>query len=245
MYLLFVDESGEPGGRSFTLGGAAIRMDDWHVVHERWEALRTASSWPPDREIKWHRIKIGDVPPAMADALFDMLAGAPMTCFAVVIKPLAARKASPEHFGSDEDVYAEALTYLAERYQRFLARADAYGSIVLDSRNTELDERLRRFFEALRRDGTPYLGLERIVDALLLGPSHHSLGLQVADLVAGVARGQDEGQGDASRWFKALRPRFATHPDTGALEGVGLVRYPRRVRAEPPPRVKLFTTRPR
>ena len=42
---------------------------------------------------------------------------------------------------------------------------------------------MRRFFERLQREGTPYQQLDRIVDALFLGPSHYSVGLQAADLV--------------------------------------------------------------
>jgi len=84
--------------------------------------------------------------------------------------------------------------WLAERYQRFLARNDAYGTVVLDSRMEDQDARLRRFFERLQRDGTPYVSLGRIVDSLLLGPSHHSIGLQAADLIV-----------DA-RWPRSARP---------------------------------------
>ncbi len=58
--------------------------------------------------------------------------------------------------------------------------------IILDSRRREVDDRMRRFFDRLQREGTPFAELDRIVDSLLLGPSHFSLGLQVADLVVGA-----------------------------------------------------------
>ena len=83
----------------------------------------------------------------------------------------------------DEDTYATALTFLAERFQRFLADRDSHGIMVIDSRRPEVDDRMRRFFERLQREGTPYQRLDRIVDALFLGPSHYSIGLQAADLV--------------------------------------------------------------
>lgn len=241
VYLLFVDESGKPDERVFGVGGVAVRADEWHVLRERWQAALNAYAWPADREVKWHATRTGEVPPALADAVFDALAQAPITCFAVLIRPLAARQRRPDLFATDNDVYANALMYLAERYQRFLARHDAYGVIVLDSRREELDQRLRRFFEQLQRNGTPYVSLERIVDALLLGPSHHSLGLQAADLVIASTLAAQRSLGDASRWHKQLLPRFARHPDTGELEGVGLVTYPRKARGEEPPPAKLFT----
>lgn len=62
--------------------------------------------------------------------------------------------------------------FAAERFQRFLNEEDSYGAIVLDSRRREVDDRMRRFFERMQDEGTPFTGLERIVDSLLLGPSH-------------------------------------------------------------------------
>jgi len=79
---------------------------------------------------------------------------------------------------------------------------------------------------------TPYVSLGRIVDSLLLGPSHHSIGLQAADLIVGCTLASQRAPGDASRWHKQLLPRFARHPDTGLVEGVGLVTYPRRQRGK-------------
>jgi hypothetical protein len=134
MYLLFVDESGRPDERMFAVGGIAVRADEWHLLHVRWRAALEAHGWPVDRELKWHGTRTGEVPPALANAVFDALAGAPITCFAVLLRPLAARQRRPDLFATDDDVCANALRFLGERYQRFLARHDAYGVIVLDSR---------------------------------------------------------------------------------------------------------------
>jgi len=241
MYLLFVDESGKPDERAFAVGGVAVRADEWGLLRDSWLAALAAHAWPPDKELKWHGTRTGEVPPALADDVFAAIADSPITCFAVILKPLAAKQRRPDLFGSPEDVYAQGLMWLAERYQRFLSRQDAYGAIVLDSRAPELDNRMRRFFEALQRDGTPYARLDRIVDSLLLGPSHHSIGLQTADLVIASALAGRHVLGDASRWHKQLLPRFARHPDTGALDGVGIVEYPRKAKGEDPPPAKLFT----
>jgi len=217
VYLLFVDESGRPDERAFAVGGIAVRADEWALLRDLWFAALDSAGWPRDLEAKWHGIRTGTVPPALADALFAALAQAPVVCFVVVLKPLAAKQRRPDLFATPEDVYANALMWLAERYQRFLARNDAYGSVVLDSRMEDQDARLRRFFERLQRDGTPYVSLGRIVDSLLLGPSHHSIGLQAADLIVGCTLAAQRAPGDASRWHKQLLPRFARHPDTGSL----------------------------
>jgi hypothetical protein len=79
------------------------------------------------------------------------------------------------------------------------------------------------------------------VDALFLGPSHYSVGLQAADLVVASTLAASGGQlGDASRWHKQLLARFARHPATGKVEGVGLKVYPSRLGGVEPA-AKLFT----
>jgi hypothetical protein len=97
---------------------------------------------------------------------------------------------------------------------------------VIDSRFREDDRRLRRFFADLTEEGTPYMKLGRIVEGLFLGPSHYSIGLQCADLVVAATVGAERGIGQASGYVKMLLPRFASHPATGELEGVGLKRFP-------------------
>ena len=79
-------------------------------------------------------------------------------------------------------------------------------------------------------------------EALFLGPSHYSIGLQAADLVVASTLASSGGQlGDASRWYKQLQPRFARHPATGQLDGVGFKVFPGRIKGAEEPASKLFT----
>src|SRR4051794_20474206 len=126
MHILFLDESGLPSDRTFAVGGVAVAADQWAQLRARWTAVLDAYRWPADREAKWHGIRTGAVPPAMADDLFAALADAPITCFVVVLRPLAGRKQRDDLFATDEDTYATALTFLAERFQRFLADRDSH-----------------------------------------------------------------------------------------------------------------------
>ncbi len=240
MHLLFLDESGKPDARVFAVGGFAVRADEWQVLRDRWQSALEKHGWPLDREIKWHGIRKGEVPPALGDDLLEAIASAPITCFVIVLKPREGLKQSPELFASDDDTYATALTFVTERFQRFLSHEDSYGAIVLDSRRPEMDDRLRRFFERLQQEGTPYLRLERIVDSLLLGPSHYSIGLQTADLVVATTSGARAGGGEAAGWHRRLEPCFARHPDTGSVDGVGLKVYPPDGNAKEEPPRKLF-----
>jgi hypothetical protein len=143
-------------------------------------------------------------------------------------------------FETDEDTYATALTFVAERFQRLLEDRDSYGVVVLDSRKREVDDRMRRFFERIQREGTAYRELNRIIDSLLLGPSHYSLGLQVADLVVATTLKAQRAPGDATRWLRQLEPRFARHPVSGEIDGVGLKIYPPPAKGEEEAPRKLF-----
>ncbi len=231
VYLLFLDESGrlDQGGQ-FALGGIAVRDSEWRALRELWQETLSAAAWPLDREVKWHGIRKGEVPPALADAVYAALARAPLTAYVAVMDLDRGPGAFPpdEHafFRSPEDVYATALMFLAERFQHLLSEEDERGIIVVDSRFREEDTRLRRFFGDLQEAGTPYMKLDRIVEGLFLGPSHYSIGLQCADLVVAATAAAERGVGLGGGCFKRLKPRFATHPATGSIDGVGLKRFP-------------------
>ena len=101
--------------------------------------------------------------------------------------------------------------------------------MVVDSRFREDDQRLRRFFADLTRDGTPYMQLPRIIEGLFLAPSQYSIGLQCADLIVAMTANAERGPGQGRGYLKKLLPRFARHPATGDLDGVGLKRFPEQV----------------
>jgi hypothetical protein len=240
VHLLFLDESGrlEQDGL-FGLGGIAVRDSDWHRLRDLWQETLRSNDWPLDLELKWHGIRSGKVPPVLADAVIAALANAPFTAYVVLLDLPRGRELFPEYFGTLEDCYATALMLLAERFHHLLAAEDDLGLIVVDSRFREDDSRLRRFFSDLTESGTPFMKLDRIVEGLFLGPSHHSIGLQCADLVAAITTSAERGGGQARGYLKTLLPRFATHPATGSLDGVGIKRFPDTVAPERQ-RTKLF-----
>jgi hypothetical protein len=70
VHLLFLDESGQLSERRFfALGGVALRDHEWHHVRDLWQETLAEHAWPLGREIKWHGIRTGEVPPTLADAV--------------------------------------------------------------------------------------------------------------------------------------------------------------------------------
>jgi hypothetical protein len=240
VHLLFLDESGQLSERRFfALGGVALRDVDWHSLRDAWQETLASHGWPIDREVKWHGIRTGEVPPALADAVVEALAHAPLACYVALLDIELGLEAAPGFFASEEETYATGIMFLAERFQHLLAAEHDVGLIVIDSRFREEDTRLRRFFSDLTKDGTPYSRLDRIVEGLFLGPSHYSIGLQCADLVCSITAAAERGNGQARGYLRGLLPRSAVHPATGEVEGVGLKRFPERVR-RPREETKLF-----
>jgi hypothetical protein len=224
--LLFLDESGTPESACFAVGGVVVQADEWKEIREKWDSCLEQANWPWDKELKWSGVKSGEVPPAVADQVYECIQTLPITCFVTVLWPKRGAQSDPHLFETPEDTYATALTFLAERFQLNLRHHDSFGVIILDSRRRELDDRMRRFFLRIQREGTPFAELDRIVDGLLLGPSHFSLGLQLADLIVGPTREAQFGMGEGSGRFKDLEPLFAHHPKTQELLGVGLKVFP-------------------
>ncbi|MEJ7783753.1 MAG: hypothetical protein WKF96_03045 [Solirubrobacteraceae bacterium] len=101
MHLLFLDESGKPDDKTFAVGGVCVEAGDWNVLRQRWQGALAEHSWPDDREVKWHGTRIGEVPPDLADDVFEALAGAPISCYVVLLRPLAGKTSHPGFFVND------------------------------------------------------------------------------------------------------------------------------------------------
>jgi hypothetical protein len=227
-----LDEAGTPAEREFVLGGVAVDASRWHQLRSRWGAVAGAHGRPAEAEVKWANLKRTG---RLANDLADVLVDCAVTAFVVELRTREGRDEAQSLFASPDDIYATALMFIAERFQRFLVHRDDYGAIILDTREGTQDERLRRFFRRLADNGTPYTRLERIVDPILLSPSHHTLGIQAADLVvgsslsvsrAGTRRMSPKRAAIAREVHERLLPCFARHPHTGVVDGVGIKRFP-------------------
>ncbi len=65
---------------------------------------------------------------------------------------------------------------------------------------------------------------ENLVESLFFLPSNLSVGVQLADMVAGAVWRKYEKNDD--RWYKALEPSIRKAPG-GGVEGYGIIRFPK------------------
>jgi len=99
------------------------------------------------------------------------------------------------------------------------------GLIICDHRNNHQDERLRALHQRLvNSEGIFTSNYANLIEGLFLAPSHYSVGIQFADLVAGAVYRKFDAEDE--RFYALIEPLVRKSP-TGNAEGYGLVRLPK------------------
>lgn len=136
-----------------------------------------------------------------------------------------------------DDIYELTYKGVTERFQYFLqditkeVGSHQFGMIIADHRMHVDDERLRRHHHSLTEKKGPTSSFySNIIETIQFAPSHFSVGLQLADMVAGAV----------GRYFQHRDPRFVRQilsafrsSNTGEIAGFGLVKMPKQGFVEP------------
>lgn len=130
-----------------------------------------------------------------------------------------------------DDLYEYTYKPVSERFQyhlqdltRQVGRPEL-GIVVSDHRGQQGDKRFRAHQEALRCAGDFISKYQNLVESLFFVPSDLSVGIQLADMVAGaIWRNYEVGD---KRWFEMLKPSIRCSPD-GNIDGFGIVKFPKR-----------------
>lgn len=243
MHILFVDESGtvpppeKTNTRHFVLGGVVISDDVWWKAKNDLDSVKRR--YGVRGEIKWRYFTPNNTKPENTLAHLDgenrnLLR---QEIFAIINKYKSIRlMASIAHvtaayrqryIRNKDDLYTYAFKLLAERFQYFLqdlgreAGIRVHGLIVCDHRNTREDRHLRNYHYRMISADSPFTSkFTNLIEGLFLAPSHHSVGIQFADIVAGALFRH------FGSFLNALRPSFRSAPD-GRLDGYGIARLPK------------------
>jgi hypothetical protein len=129
------------------------------------------------------------------------------------------------------DIYFRTYKVLTERFQYLLqdigktSGRQTLGIIVADHRGTGDDDKMRKQHQKLVDQNLMYVSTySNLVEGLFLAPSHMSVGIQFADMVAGAIWRKFEA--DDPRWYDAIKPSFRMSP-TQVIDGYGIARFPK------------------
>jgi hypothetical protein len=247
MYILFVDESGTPPARPlgadryFVLGGVIIPVGEWRTVRDRLQGVKTRHHVMG--ELKWRYFAPNN------DDDENPLKGRPFAerdrirteCLNIItgiksIKVIAAIASSEAIYEmpsvtTADDVYAFTYKVLSERFQYFLqdmsrlTGSQQCGIVVADHRGADGDHALRALHHRLLAGPGMYTSrYNSFIETLFFAPSHMSVGIQLADMVAGAvwrkyARNED-------RCYKLIEDAVRKGP-TGRVDGYGIVKVPK------------------
>ena len=248
MHILFVDESGTPPEYSkaanqpfFVLGGIVIPEDIWHKMALDLRQLK--AKFKVTGEIKWRNFAPaeGKKPHALSHLtssqkedlrtqLYQLIGKYKSVRLICVVTNTVLAYQQP-YINSANDIYWYSYKQLTERFQYYLQDLErtvgqrVNGIVVCDHRGPKDDERLRELHHRLLNgeNGTTST-YKNMVEGLFIAPSHLSVGIQFADMVAGAVFRAHKGKDQ--RYYDQIKGSFRRSSD-GKLKGYGLVWFPK------------------
>ena len=250
MYLCFIDESGSPPkpgqqGRPpyFVIAGVIIHEDQWQSISEELKALKAKAEFNVQGEIKWRYFgpansdalsSVRHLDQAARDAFRKSFYGIITKRKAVKIMACVASVAAAyeqPYVNSQEDLYQFTYKTISERFQYFLQDMERtvgskqLGIMIADHRGKSQDDALRykhhRFIDA---NAPVFSNYANYVETVFLTPSHHSVGIQLADMVAGAIGRRFNS--DDNLFYNQIEPSIRRSP-AGKVDGYGVFKFPK------------------
>lgn len=247
MLLCFVDESGSPPSadratyrRYFVIAGLIMHESQWHGVAEEVRQLRR--KFEVTGEIKWRYFgqentdkdnSVAHLDQATRDTFREGLFEIITKRKSIRIVACAADALMAYQTGyveTPEDLYHYTYKPVSERFQYHLQDLSRsvgdkqLGIVIADPRGKKQDESLRKEHHRLVDEQSPFVSqYENYIETIFLTPSHLSVGIQLADMVAGaIGRALNSKE---SRFARLIKPSFRVRPN-GKIDGYGFVRFP-------------------
>lgn len=253
MYLLFMDESGTPpkpekaAGRYLVIGSVVVPEGAWHAIAKSYRSLK--KEYDVSGELKWkywgrHNIEKGnelsklseDDRNELRDKIISLIVSRKAIKIISCVTSVEAVYDRPS-ITDQNDIYHLTYKGVTERFQYYLQDASRvtgqsqYGMIISDHRMANDDKKLRARHHRLMDGKEEFTSnYPNIVETIFFSPSEASIGLQLADMVAGaINRAYEHGD---NRFARMLKPAFRASP-TGEIVGYGLVKMPKGTFREP------------
>ncbi len=249
MQMMFVDESGtspKPDKVTqnpyFVLGACVIPENYWHRVKADLEVIK--HKFFVIGEVKWRYFappKSGASTHSFSHMNAQEKESFRSDLYAIIKKYTSIRVLSVivdtakaytlSYINNDDDIYWYAYKQLTERFQYYLqdisktSGQKINGIIVCDHRGPKDDRRLQELHARLMLENhNAHSEYHNLIEGLFVAPSHLSVGIQFADMVAGAVLRKVK-NGD-ERFYDQVVGSFRKSP-TGSINGYGLVRFPK------------------
>jgi hypothetical protein len=248
MHLCFIDESGTPPKPNaknalpyLVIEGVIMHENQWHGMAS--EVRQVCAKYRVTGEIKWRYFgaqnddksnSVAHLDQAARDAFrrdyFSILTKRKSVRVVACVASTAAAYAT-KYVKDADDLYHFTYKPVSERFQYHLQDLSRsvgdkqLGIVVADHRGRRQDDDFRAdHLDLVQEERTFVSKYENFVECVFLTPSHMSVGVQTADMVAG-AIGRNFNSRDPT-FFDAIYPSFRTSAQ-GKIDGFGLVKFPK------------------
>lgn len=249
MQLLFLDESGtippinKISFKNFVIGGVIISENHWNDIHKNLKILKHKYKIPLESEIKWRYFSPTNQQEengirhldqkqkhSLRDELYELITNYKSTKIISVVTNIQEAYKLP-YINNQEDLYWYSYKQVVERFQYHLqdlskeAGLNINGVVIIDNRLPCDDNKLRDLHSKTLLDSKyNYSTFNNLIEGLFIAPSHHSIGVQFADIITGAIFRKYEKNDDKcfSKIKKSIRNR------NGVIEGYGIVKFPKK-----------------
>ena len=247
MFIVFLDESGQPGGfdfeknklvgntsKYFTIAGFMIDADKIIEVEKKVKDIKIKYGLNPHHEIKWHTTysKLGltyEQNMNFKKEMLELISSYKNSTLGIVIDK--EKNYKEKYFiKNHNDLYAVALHLLMERCCMEITDRKGRDTIIpamiiADSRknnsNNKLDKELQIAYLRAKNMGTYFVEFPNFCESIVFVDSDYYLGVQLADFCAGAIHRKYENQDD--RFFQKIKSGIRTH--NGNIYGAGIKLY--------------------
>ncbi len=247
MYLVFIDESGQPGGfdeekgeliknssKYFTLAGFMIDADKILEIENSLRDIKLKYNLNPLHEVKWYTTysKLGlnfNQYKNMKMDIIKIISKYPNSVIGIVIDKEHAYK-NKEYVKNHNDLYAVALHLLMERIWMETSKKNNKERqipvmVLADSRkndnNNKLDKELQIAYLRAKNMGTYFIKFPNFCESLVFVNSDYYAGIQLSDFCAGAIHKKFENNDE--EFFNVLLPAIRTHHNE--IYGAGIKLY--------------------
>lgn len=247
MYIIFLDESGQPGGfdnttnslvkntsKYFILAGFMINADEILNIEMTLRDVKLKYGLNPYHEVKWNTkykeigLEYSEIMEMKKETM--QIANKYKNSVVGIIMDKEYCYKNKGFIKNHNDLYALALHLLMERCCMQITDENGRNTaipamIFADSRkndsNNKLDAELQISYLRAKNMGTHFVKFPNFCDSLIFVDSDYSAGIQIADFCAGAMYRKYESNDEI--FFEILKPSIRTHK--GNIDGAGIKVY--------------------